>query len=233
MAQIPLALKLQPHASFDSFVPGPNSAAIEHLNAVAIGNRRESVWLCGPPNSGKSHLLAAACRVASEADLRPIYLSLDPTGEPAMLGQLENMDLIALDNIHLVAGDSAWEAALFSIFNARLERGGLVVAASAAPRESGFDLADLVSRAGAAAIYRLNYLDDEELQAAVIGHATRRGLSLESAEASYLLQRYSRDMGELTACLDRIDQYSLAAQRRVTIPLLREVIEAEPPASSL
>jgi len=31
----------------------------------------------------------------------------------------------------------------------------------------------------------------------------------------------------LTACLDRIDHYSLAAQRRITIPLVREVIGAE------
>ena len=233
MAQLPLALKLQPHASLESLVVGPNGVAIEHVNAVALGKRRESVWLYGPPNTGKSHLLAAACRVAGDASLRPIYLPLDPTGDPAMLSELEGMDLIALDDVHRVAGQPAWEAALFSVFNARLQRGGLVVAANSAPRECGLELADLISRAGAAAIYRLDFLGDDELQAAVIGHATRRGLSLESPEATYLLQRFSRDLGELTACLDRIDRYSLAAQRRITIPLLREVLGAEPPTSIL
>jgi DnaA family protein len=138
------------------------------------------------------------------------------------------MDLIALDDIQRVAGSTAWESALFSVFNARLQRGGLLVAAETAPRDCGFGLPDLVSRAQAAATYRLDYLGDEELKAAVISHAARRGLSLELPEAHYLLQRVSRDLGELTACLDHIDRFSLAAQRRITIPLLREVISAKP-----
>jgi DnaA family protein len=224
MAQLPLALKLQPHASLDSLVAGPNTAAIEHVRSIAAGLRRESVWLYGSPNTGKSHLLAAACRAASELGLRPICLPLDPSGDPEILSQLEELDVVALDDIHRVAGEAGWENALFSIFDARLQRGGLLVAAQAAPRDCGFRLPDLVSRACAAAIYRLDFLGDQDLHRAVIGHAARRGLRLESAEATYLLQRVSRDLGELTACLDRIDRYSLAAQRKITIPLLREVI---------
>jgi DnaA-homolog protein len=224
MSQIPLALELKPHASFDSLIAGPNDAAIEHVKQVAGGLRRESVWLFGAPNTGKSHLLGAACRAASEANLRPIYLALDPIGDPGILKQLDDVDVIALDDIHRVAAVPAWENALFGVFNERLARGGLLAAAATAPRDCGFGLADLASRAGAAAIYRLGFLDDDDLQKAVIGHAKRRGLRLESAEAKYLLQRVSRDLGELTDCLDRIDRFSLAAQRKITIPLLREVI---------
>jgi DnaA family protein len=224
MAQLPLALELKPNTSFASLIAGPNGAAIEHVKRVAAGARRESVWLYGPPNTGKSHLLAAACRAASDANLRPIYLPLDPAGDPAMLAQLDDVDVVALDDIHRVAGAPAWEHALFAVFDARLQRGGLMAAGASAPRECGFGLADLASRAAAAAIYRLGFLRDDDLQAAVIGHAALRGLSLEPAEATYLLQRVSRDLGELTDCLDRINRYSLAAQRRITIPLLREVI---------
>jgi DnaA family protein len=224
MAQLPLALELKPHASFASLIAGPNGAAIEHVRRVAAGRRRESVWIFGAPHTGKSHLLAAACRAASDANLRPIYLPLDPAGDPGMLNQLDDVDVVALDDIHRVAGAPAWENALFTVFDARLQRGGLMVAAASAPRECGFGLADLASRAAASATYRLGFLGDEDLRTAVIGHAERRGLSLEPAEAAYLLQRVSRDLGELTACLDRIDRYSLAAQRKITIPLLREVI---------
>lgn len=224
-AQLPLALELKPHASFASLIAGPNDPAIEHVRRIAAGERRESVWIYGPPNTGKSHLLAAACGAASEANRRPIYLPLDPAGDPSMLTQLDDVDIVALDDIHRVAGTAAWEKALFAIFDVRLQRGGLIVAAASAPRECGFGLADLASRAAAAAIYRLGFLGDADLQTAVISHALRRGLSLEPPEANYLLQRVSRDLGELTACLDRIDRYSLAAQRKITIPLLREVIE--------
>jgi DnaA family protein len=224
MAQLPLALSLKAHAAFASFVAGPNGGAVEHVRAVARGERAESVWLFGPRRSGKTHLLTAACREAGERDWRAIYLALDSGADPGVLAELDALDLIALDDVERVAGLAVWEAALFSIFDSRLQRGGLVVAGSAPPRECGFELADLVSRAGSMAIYRLDFLDDEDLKAAVLGHARQRGLTLGAAAAGYLLQRVSRDLGELTAWLDRIDRHSLAEQRRITIPLLREVI---------
>ncbi|HEY5666630.1 MAG TPA: DnaA regulatory inactivator Hda [Gammaproteobacteria bacterium] len=224
MAQLPLELKLKAHASFDAFVAGANLTAAEHVRSVAVGDRSDCVWVYGPKSTGKSHLLAAACRAASEKGQRAIYLSPDSVAEPEMLRQLEDTDFVALDDAQRVAGDPEWEQALFSLFNARLQKGGLVVAATAAPRETGFMLDDLVSRAGAAATYRLEYLDDEDLRAAAQRHATMRGLSLEPAALSYLLQRVSRDLAELTGLLDRIDRYALAAKRKITIPLLREVM---------
>ena len=226
MAQLPLELKLQPHASFESYIAGSNTAAVEHVESVARGDRFESVWLYGPPKTGKSHLLAAACRAAGECGLRAMYLGLESARDPEMLRQLDAIDLVALDDVRRAAGDSNWEVSLFALLDARLQHGGLVVAADAAPRDCGFTLADLASRAAAAAVYRLEFLADEDLKTAVMRHATMRGLSLEPAALSYLLQRVSRDLGELTAFLDRIDSYALATQRRITIPLLREVIAA-------
>lgn len=231
MAQLPLALKLQPYASFENFVVGPNSVAIDHIQSIALGDRQESVWIYGRPGTGKSHALAAACRAASEASRRPIYLALSTSTDPEMLKHLDDIDLVALDDVHNVAGLPGWDAALFSVFDARLQRGGLLIAADSAPRDCGFALADLRSRAGSAALYRLEFLNDTDLRAAVIGHATRRGLNIESTEANYLMQRVSRDLNALTACLDRIDRYSLAAQRRITIPLLREVIGGDTAAT--
>jgi DnaA family protein len=225
MAQLPLALTLKAHASFASFVSGPNAQAVDHVRAVASGQRHDSIWLRGPAGSGKSHLLAAACRLAGDSGRRAIYLPLGADREPGMLSNLDDVDLIAIDDLHRVAGQPAWEAALFPVFDARLERGGVVAAAEGSPHDCGFSLRDLESRAAAATIYRLGFLDDDDLEQAVRGHAGLRGLSLDAAAASFLTQRFSRDLGKLISCLDRIDRYSLAAQRRVTIPLLREVID--------
>jgi len=41
-----------------------------------------------------------------------------------------------------------------------------------------------------------------------------------------LFARTQRDFGSLMTVLDRIDQASLAAKRRVTVPFLRELLEA-------
>ncbi|HWU70913.1 MAG TPA: DnaA regulatory inactivator Hda, partial [Pseudoxanthomonas sp.] len=39
-----------------------------------------------------------------------------------------------------------------------------------------------------------------------------------------LLTRTDRDLGVLVGLLDRLDRASLAAQRRVTVPFLRQVL---------
>ena len=226
MGQLPLALRLNRHASFDSFVSGKNLAAVLHVKAVAAAERAESVWLTGAVHTGKSHLLAAACRAASDKGLQPMYLAVDAAADPGVLRDLDSVDLLALDDLQHAAGSQDWEAMLFSVIDARLQRGGLLMAAERSPRDCGFELPDLVSRASAASVYRLIPLNDGGLLQAVSQQAALRGLELEDAAASYLLQRVGRDLGALMDWLDRIDHFALAAQRRITIPLLRQVIDA-------
>lgn len=226
MGQIPLALGFPRRASLDSYVAGANAAALEHVRAVAAGGRADAVWLTGSAATGKTHLLAGACRAASDAGLRSMYLALDPALDAAMLRELEAVDLLALDDVHRAAGRADWERALFVTLDARLQSGGLLLAADLGPRDCGFSLPDLESRATAAAVYRLVALDDEELAVALTQHAVRRGLRLDEPAASYLLQRVGRDLGELTQWLERIDRFGLASQRPITIPLIREVIAA-------
>jgi DnaA family protein len=225
MAQLPLALRLNPYAAFDSFVTGDNLAAVEHVRAVAGGGRADSVWLCGPAGSGRSHLLAAACRAAGDAGRRAMYLAFDPAPERGLLDAVDAVDLIALDDVGAVAGRPDWEAVLFRVFDSRLACGGLLLAADRAPGDSGFALPDLASRAAATALYRLQPLADEDLALAVRRQATLRGLEIDTTTADYLLQRVSRNLRELVDWLDRIDRYALAAQRRVTIPLVRRVLQ--------
>lgn len=226
MGQLPLALRLPRHPSLESYVAGANAAALDHVRAVAAGGRAEAVWLTGAAATGKTHLLAGACRAASDAGLRSMYFALDPTLDPAMLRELESVDLLALDDVHCAAGRADWESALFVTLDARLQSGGLLLAADFAPRDCGFGLRDLESRATAAAVYRLTALDDEELAIALTRHAAQRGLRIDEAAAAFLLQRVGRDLAEITTWLDRIDRFGLASQRPITIPLIREVIAA-------
>ena len=43
--------------------------------------------------------------------------------------------------------------------------------------------------------------------------------------ALYLVHRMPRDMHSLCGVLDRLDEAALAAQRRLTVPFLRQVLE--------
>lgn len=228
MAQLPLALALADHASFDTFVGGSNAAAVEHLCSLARG-RADTVWLWGAEGGGKTHLLQATCREATAAGRRAMYVAL-PADSPEILSDLERIDVLAVDDVHTVAGDLAWERALFVILNAFLSRSGALLLGSAAPAsQCGFHLADLASRGAGAVTYRLAPLDDAERATALRIHAAARGLTLDAAAADFLLARVARDMAALTGWLARLDRASLSAQRRLTIPFIRELMARSEP----
>jgi DnaA family protein len=223
-AQLPLALEIADHARFATFVGAANAAAVEHVRAVAAG-RADTLWLWGAPGSGKTHLLQAACRAAAAAERRAMYVPLALGLQPEILAGLDAVDLLALDDVDGVAGGGDWERALFVLINAVAERrGGLLLAARAAPAAAGFQLRDLASRAGGAIGYRLKPLDDEERLVALCGHAAARGLEIDRSAGEYLLTRVDRDMAEVGVWLERLDRASLAEQRKITIPFIRELL---------
>jgi DnaA family protein len=225
-AQLPLALEIADHARFDTFVGAANDAAVEHVRAVAAG-RADVLWLAGAAGSGKTHLLQAACRAAAAAERRVMYVPLAAGLQPEILSGLDAMDLLALDGLDGVAGADDWERALFVLLNGIAERrAGLLLAARVPPAAAGFRLPDLASRAGGAIGYRLRPLDDDERLLALRGHAAARGLEIERAAAEYLLARVHRDMRDVGVWLERLDRVSLAEQRKITIPFIRELLAA-------
>src|SRR5262245_18997490 len=158
-----------------------------------------------------------------------MYVAL-PAGSPAILADLEHVDLLAIDDVHAVAGDLAWERAVFVILNAFLSRSGALLLAAAAPAsQCGFRVADLASRGAGAVTYRLAQLDDAERATALRLHAAARGLTLDAAAADFLLTRVARDMAALTSWLARLDRASLSAQRKLTIPFIRELMARSEP----
>lgn len=226
LSQLPLALALEDYASFATFVGGSNTATVEHVRSLA-GGGGDTVWLWGGEGAGKSHLLQAACRAATAAERRAMYVAL-PAASPAILADLEQVDVLAIDDLHAIAGDLAWEQPLFVILNAFLSRSGaLLLAATAPAAQCGFRLPDLESRGAGAVTYRLAPLVDADRAAALRLHAAARGLELDTAAADFLLKRVARDMTALTKWLARLDRASLSAQRRLTIPFIREQLGAE------
>jgi DnaA family protein len=77
----------------------------------------------------------------------------------------------------------------------------------------------------AADVYQLHELDEAGQCAALRLRASMRGLELSEDAALYLVHRLPRDMHSLFGVLDRLDDASLAAQRRLTVPFLRDALE--------
>ncbi|HSN52357.1 MAG TPA: DnaA/Hda family protein, partial [Woeseiaceae bacterium] len=169
--------------------------------------------------------LQAACERFAD---RAAYLPLADVADagPGLLEGLESRQLVCIDDIDSVAGDDTWERGLFALCNAQVEAGQhLVVSAAAAPRASGIALADLLSRLQRLATFHLKTLDEDARMAALQLRAGHRGLELPEDTARFLMARSRRDMQSLYELLDRLDLEALRAQRRLTIPFVRDVLQ--------
>jgi DnaA-homolog protein len=228
--QLPLGLRLQDNARFENFHAGPNAELVRVLRQCAAGDGEPCLYVWGPQGTGKSHLLQAVCRDAERSGSAVAYLPLAELipWPPDILEGLEQMDLVCADDVDAIAGRRDWEEALFHLFNRLRENGGRLVAAGARrPAEAGLSLADLVSRLSWGPIYPLSRLDDEDRLQALQLRARRCGLELPADTAGYLLRRYPRDLKALFRLLDRLDEEALAAQRRLTVPFVKAVLEGQ------
>jgi DnaA-homolog protein len=229
MRQIPLSLRLPDRAVFASFLPGRNVEALEHAHAVARGRVRGAVWFCGPSGAGKTHLLQAICAAAG-AQLRAGFVPLVEVARlgPGVLDGLAQLQCLCLDDLDRVAGDPAWERALFGLLRETEDAGGaLVAAAPAPPALLRWSLPDLASRFAAAAVLQLRALDESEQRQALQLRARLRGLELPEETWQWLRRRYPRDMRRMYQLLDALDEAALAAQRRLTVPFIREVLRSD------
>jgi DnaA family protein len=224
MSQLALPLRLADHAIFASYLATGNEALVATLRNLANGDDGIGCWLWGASATGKTHLLQAVCEQVGDQSVYIPLAKLKETG-PAILEGLANWPMICVDDIDAVAGDSEWELALFSLYNQIIEAGGkIVAAASAAPRATEFDLADLQSRLSALPAFQTRPLGDAETRQALQLRAEHRGLNLPDDTAQYLFNRSRRDMASLYDLLDKLDDEALRAQRRLTIPFVKEVL---------
>jgi DnaA family protein len=227
-SQLPLSLRWPAQQRFDAYVAGDNAVAVGLLDAAACSVEAPWVFLAGPAGCGKTHLLIAACAAANESGRSAQYLPLRRVREHAAeaLRALGGSEVLALDDIEAVAGDDAAEHALFDLYNrCRVERYTMLYSSLAPPAQAGFRLPDLVSRLSACAQAVLRPLSDSGRREALRQRAQARGLVLEEAVLDFLFARAQRDLASLTALLERIDREALAAQRRVTIPFLRQLLD--------
>jgi DnaA family protein len=184
------------------------------------------MYLWGASGSGKTHLLQAVCRLASETNELASYLPLaELISHPiAMLEGMENMAVICVDDLQYLRGNPEWQQGLFNLFNRVHEQGGrMLFAATASPAELDLSLPDLQSRLQSGPVFHVPVLADEQKIEALKLRARQRGLQLDNEPAQYLLNRFPRDLNALFEVLDMLDQESLIKQRRITIPFIREV----------
>lgn len=213
MKQLLLDIKPSAAPTLSNFIAGRNAEAIASLKSVIAGNRAKFIYCWGEKGSGKSHLIKALSNTLSNGMLH----------EPVSMRVAEACFFI--DDVHLLNNDA--QITLFNQYNQLKESGGLLICAGLhAPTQMGLR-EDLATRLAWGLVYQLQPLNDDEKAEALQNHAKERGMKLPLEVTDYCLRYLRRDLPNLMAILDALDEWSLTDKKPVTVPMLKKLLQLD------
>lgn len=225
--QLPIQFEFYTDQTFGSFYVGPNIEIIEALKNFLTESSECFIYLWGEQGDGKSHLLNSCCELASRrgSDVRLLPMSQLLEMSPEIFEGLAGIELLCIDDIHLACGRPDWEMAVFDLFNQQRESDQqLIVTGNRPPTKLACCLPDLQTRLTWGVTLALQPFNDEERLESLSRQAAALGMELSPEVGRYLLSRFSRDAASLSRMLEMLDRESIVAQRRITIPFLKEVL---------
>jgi len=215
--QIPLELPHRPALErADLFVTLGNQDAVSWIDRWP-GWPGYALAIYGPIGCGKTHLLQVfavltEAFVITEADLDSIDL----------VAVAESNKAIAFER-----GFGALnEEALFHLLNAvREAKGHILIVGREPPARWNISLDDLDSRLRAITAIKIQPPDDTTLKAVLEKLFRDRQLIISTDVLDYAITRMPRTFSDCHTLVNHLDREALAQSRRITIPLVRTVLE--------
>ncbi len=222
-AQFPLLFPSAPRMTRDTYL-------VSAANAEAAGwVDRWPDWpmpvllVHGPPGCGKTHLLAA---LVGRAGGESIPVSALGTVDP--LDMVSRAPLVAVDDAQAVDADREAEDGLFHLYNAVVShRRTLLLTARQPPTLWRLATADLASRLRAAAAVEIADPDDHLLAGVLRKRLEDRRLPVGEDVIDYLVARMERSFLAADRLAARLDAWSVADKRRITVRLAGEALDWE------
>ncbi|WP_301098583.1 DnaA regulatory inactivator Hda [Otariodibacter sp.] len=234
--QLPLPIHQIDDETLDNFYAENNLLLLDSLRHNFDMIHQPFFYIWGVKSSGKSHLLKAITNHYVENHRTSIYIPLEKSHyfSPSVLDNADQLDVVCLDDIQTIEGNEEWEVAIFDLFNQIREQQGLfnnekktllLISADRSPNLLKIKLPDLRSRLTWGEVYRLDELNDEQKRIILQRNAYNKGLELSDEVANFLLKRINRDLKVLIDQLTLLDKASLQAQRKLTIPFVKEILK--------
>ena len=221
MAQGLLPLTVPPGFSAHAWVDTVQTQLIrESLNTARAAGQPERLWLHGASGVGKTH-----CVVRLVEDNAGVYLhasTIHPSEFEPIVDTASLWQWVVIDGVEAWLGDRGREEAIFSLW--KRYPGVLLFTARMPPHHIDWLLPDLQSRARSALVLPLTRLDDAGLVELLSRQCDARGLVVSDDVMAFLAHRMPRHPATLIRWIDALDQRSLEAQRRLTIPWIRSVL---------
>lgn len=220
--QIPLDLTFRPSYGRDSLVVAScNQMAVGMIDRWPDWSGYPLVTLFGPPASGKHHL---ASLWASRAQAH--ILSVTEFFEAPLEELISQQKNFVIERADFIIGDVAQEEKLFHLYN-HAHQGNIFLFLTMQTHPAQFTYAHgghLASRLQAAPILEITKPDEQTLAAVMVKLCADRHMDIAPEIVFYALDRMERTFLSVKTLVEMLDQESLADKRKITIPLLRQVM---------
>ncbi|PHZ86111.1 HdaA/DnaA family protein [Paremcibacter congregatus] len=136
---------------------------------------------------------------------------------------------LVLEDVDGLLTDIEQQEMLFHLYNWQKEKGGsLLLTAAQHPKHWSLSLPDLQSRMLAAISIEIGAPDDELLAAVIVKQFTDRQITVPQEVVNYLMLRIERSFAAARDIVSRIDTLALSRQRKITVPLVRNLLDDLP-----
>ena len=207
------------YPGFDKFL------GIENAELVYVLQHKHGqfIYVWGEEGAGKSHLLQAWVAQALDAGRNALYI--DAAATPLTEAALD-AEYLAIDQIEKLNNEE--QALLFAIFNRfrNSSKGFLLLSSEYTPQQLVIR-EDLRTRMAYCLVYEVKPLTDREKIDALVSMAAARQVTIDPEIFEYLLNHWRRDMDSLMQMLDTLDNYAVMMGKRITLPLLRQLLKQQ------
>ena len=213
----------------------PNKSSFDHFyfdqkNLEVKKNLLEGdddLFLYGIKQSGKSFLLQAVCNLFASKNKSSLYVPISEVKKYGtnFIDSLDNLDVVCIDDIDLIQSDRKWEVALFNLINdCLISECRLIFSSVLNPSSIEFKLKDLVSRIKKIDHVELLPVSEDNLLDAINFICNLRSINLGDREINYLITYSKRNMADLIDIINKLDNLSMQLKRKITVPLIKEII---------
>jgi chromosomal replication initiator protein len=232
---------LNPHYRFDNYVVGPCNR-FAHAACVGVsenpGRIYNPLFLHGSVGLGKTHLLQSLCHSILERTptARILYLSCE-TFVNHFIGALENgdlhkfrtkyrnVDLLVVDDIHILANKERTQEEFFHTFNTLYNAGKQIVLSSDSPPVDIPTLQNrLVSRFKWGLVTEIEKPCYETRMAILKRKSRERGRELPEDVACLLAEKIDTNIRELEGAVTKVLGYAGLSGQAVTKDLVRQCL---------
>ncbi len=238
-----------PAFALDRFVTDPANR-LAHSAAVAVADRPgeayNPLFVYGAAGLGKTHLLQGAVRASAGryGECQCLYVpcqtfvgdairAMEEGREDELRERYGALRLLAIDDVHLLAGRERSQEAFFHLLNLlSASQRQVMVSADRVPSELTGVQERLVSRLGAGLVVALHVPCLETRMAIVREKAKLLAIDVPAEVARLVAERYETDVRPLAEALVRLDALSTFESGPITVELANRALEPGGPAMS-